>query len=30
LSIALTWQLKVDVTPVGNQKLTITVPRNLA
>jgi phage baseplate assembly protein W len=30
LTIAITWQLKVDVTGAGNQQLTITVPRNLA
>ena len=29
LSIAITWQLKVDVSGVGNQQLTLTVPRNL-
>jgi Bacteriophage baseplate protein W len=29
LSIAITWQLKVDVARVGNQRLTLTVPRNL-
>jgi Bacteriophage baseplate protein W len=29
LSIAITWQLKVDVSGVGNQRLTLTVPRNL-
>ena len=30
LTIAITWQLKVDVSGAGNQRLTITVPRNLA
>jgi uncharacterized protein len=29
LSIAITWQLKVDVSGVGNQQLTLTVPRSL-
>jgi phage baseplate assembly protein W len=29
LSITIVWQLKVDVAGVGNQRLTITVPRNL-
>lgn len=30
LLITITWQLKVDTLQVGNQQLTITVPRNLA
>ena len=30
LLIAITWQLKVDVAGLGPQRLTITVPRNLA
>jgi phage baseplate assembly protein W len=30
LLIALTWRLKVDTTGLGNQRLTLTVPRNLA
>jgi uncharacterized protein len=30
LLIVITWQLKVDTVGVGNQQLTITVPRNLA
>jgi phage baseplate assembly protein W len=29
LSIAITWQLKVDVSGAGSQKLVLTVPRNL-
>ena len=29
LEIAITWQLKIAVAGVGNQQLTITVPRNL-
>jgi hypothetical protein len=29
LSITITWQLKVDVSGVGNHQLTLTVPRNL-
>jgi phage baseplate assembly protein W len=28
LSIAITWQLRVDVSGVGNQQLTLAVPRN--
>jgi phage baseplate assembly protein W len=30
LLITIVWQLKVDVTRIGNQRLTITVPKNLA
>jgi len=30
LTVTITWQLKVDVAGVGNQQLTLTVPRNLA
>ena len=30
LTITITWQLKVDVNGVGNQRVTITIPRNLA
>jgi uncharacterized protein len=30
LSVTITWQLKVDVTGLGNQQLALTVPRNLA
>jgi phage baseplate assembly protein W len=30
LTITITWQLRVDVRRVGNQQLTLTVPRNLA
>jgi phage baseplate assembly protein W len=30
LGIAITWQLKVDVTGTGNQQLVLTVPRNLS
>ena len=29
LEIAITWQLKIAVAGIGNQQLTITVPRNL-
>jgi phage baseplate assembly protein W len=28
LSIAITWQLRVDMSGVGNQQLTLAVPRN--
>jgi uncharacterized protein len=30
LTIAITWQLKVDIGGTGNQTLTLTVPTNLA
>ena len=30
LSIAITWQLKVDTQRIGNQRLVLTVPRNFA
>jgi phage baseplate assembly protein W len=30
LSIALTWQLRVDTSNVGSQQLVLTVPQNLA
>jgi uncharacterized protein len=30
LLITITWQLKVDTARVGNQRLTVTVPGNLA
>jgi len=30
LLITIVWQLKIDVAGVGNQQLTITVPRSLA
>ena len=30
LLITIVWQLKIDVSGVGNQQLTITVPRSLA
>jgi phage baseplate assembly protein W len=29
LNITITWQLKVDVSGTGRQRLTLTVPRNL-
>lgn len=29
LTITIVWQLKVDVNGVGNQRLTLTVPKNL-
>ena len=29
LDVTITWQLKVDVAGIGNQQLTLTVPRNL-
>jgi hypothetical protein len=29
LLITIVWQLKIDVNGVGNQRLTLTVPKNL-
>lgn len=29
LNVIITWQLLIDITGIGNQQLTITIPRNL-